>query len=203
MFTTLYANQFKEISKNQNATRSSKLITSIHAAIGDFIRENSNFDVITLPLSEYNFVSSLGTKKVDIAILDKTTKKLLGAIMFKGVRQEYNKNANNYYESMKGESSLFIEAGIPVFQIVFIPTRIKHKNSKGEIVFEEPTEKSFKNYENFINEKSSYWNLLKLSVYYFDIDYDNFIVNYSNKTVKNVEPTLEEGLMNFIGGLNG
>lgn len=203
MFTTLYANQFKEISKNPNATRSSKLITPIHAAIGDFIRENSNFDVITLPLSEYNFVSSLGTKKVDIAILDKTTKKLLGAVMFKGIRQEYNKNANNYYESMKGESSLFIEAGIPVFQIVFIPTHIKHKNSKGEIVFEEPTEKSFKNYENFINEKSSYWNLLKLSVYYFDIDYDNFIVNYSNKTVKNVEPILEEGLMNFIGGLNG
>ena len=147
MFTTLYANQFKEISKNPNATRSSKLITPIHAAIGDFIRENSNFDVITLPLSEYNFVSSLGTKKVDIAILDKTTKKLLGAVMFKGIRQEYNKNANNYYESMKGESSLFIEAGIPVFQIVFIPTYIKHKNSKGEMVFEEHTEKSFKKFD--------------------------------------------------------
>ena len=144
----------------------------------------------------------LGTKKVDVAIFDKEGKKLLGVIMFKGIRSEYNKNANNYYETMKGESSLFVEAGIPVFQVVFIPTKVKHKTTKG-MGFEEPTEKSFKNYENFINQKSSYWDLLKLSVYYFDIDYNNFIANYSNKVVKGVEPTLEEGLLHFIGGLNG
>ena len=74
MFTTLYANQFKEISKNPNATRSPKLIIPIHAAIGDFIRENSNFDVITLPLPEYNFASSLGTKKLILLFLIKQQK---------------------------------------------------------------------------------------------------------------------------------
>lgn len=202
MFTHLYAKQFEEIHHNPNATRSSKLIAPMHAAIANFVQNNSDYKVISLPLSEYEFVSELGTKKVDIAIFSKDKQKLLGVIMFKGIRSEYNKNANNYYETMKGESSLFIEAGIPVFQVVFIPTKIKHKTTKGQ-GFEEPTEKSCKNYENFINHKSSYWDLLKLSVYYFDVDYDNFTTTYSQKKIKGVEPTLEEGLLQFIGGLNG
>jgi hypothetical protein len=202
MFNYLYAKQFEEIHNNPNATRSSKLIAPMHEAIANFVKSNSNYKVIALPSSEYEFSSILGTKKVDVAVFDKEGKKLLGVIMFKGIRSEYNKNANNYYETMKGESSLFVEAGIPVFQVVFIPTKVKHKTAKG-MGFEEPTEKSFKNYENFINHKSSYWNLLKLSVYYFDIDYNNFIANYSDKIVKGVEPTLEEGLLRFIGGLDG
>ena len=202
MFNYLYAKQFEAIHNNPNATRSSKLIAPMHEAIANFIKSNSNYKVIALPSSEYEFSSMLGTKKVDVAIFDKEGKKLLGVIMFKGIRSEYNKNANNYYETMKGESSLFVEAGVPVFQVVFIPTKVKHKTTKG-MGFEEPTEKSFKNYENFINQKSSYWDLLKLSVYYFDVDYNNFIANYSNKIVKGVEPTLEEGLLHFIGGLNG
>ena len=202
MFDSIYAKQFEEISNNPNATRSSKLIAPMHLAIAEFVKKNSEYEAISLPFSEYEFVSELGTKKVDIAIFDKESQKLLGVIMFKGIRSEYNKNANNYYESMKGESSLFIESGIPVFQIVFIPTKIKHKTTKGS-TFEEPTDKSFKNYENFINHKSAYWNLLKLSVYYFNIDYNNFSAEYSEKKIKGIEPTLEEGLLTFIGGLNG
>ena len=71
--------------------------------------------------------------------------------MFKAIRSEYNKNANNYYENMKGESSLFIDNNIPVYQIIFIPTQVHHKNSKGQKAFETPTQKSYDNYYNFVN----------------------------------------------------
>lgn len=100
--------------------------------------------------------------------------------MFKGIRSEYNKNANNYYENMKGESSLFIENNIPVYQVIFIPTQIKHGDG-----FEVPTQQSYLNYYNFINYHSSYWNKLKLGVFYFDITYKDsrYMASYSNKTI--------------------
>ena len=201
MFSKLYANQFAEITKNPNATRSPYLIGPMHDAIAKFVENNSDFSTISFPKSEYEFITSQGTKKVDVAIFNKKNE-LVGAIMFKGIRSEYNKNANNYYEQMKGESSLFLEANIPVFQIVFIPTQIKHKDYKGRASFETPTEKSFNNYENFINGKSKYWEKLKLSVYYFDVDYTSFNASYSSKRISNVEETLEEGLINFIGGIS-
>ena len=90
--------------------------------------------------------------------------------MFKSIKSEYNKNANNYYENMKGESSLFIDNNISVYQIIFIPTAVRHKKSNGEKTFETPTENSYKNYCNFISNHSSYWNNLKLGVFYFDVD---------------------------------
>lgn len=198
-FCDLYANQFREVEENKNATRSSKLLEPIHSAIADFIREKTNkYQVISMPDSEYRFVSDLGDKKVDIAIVDKDNK-LKGAIMFKGIRSEYNKNANNYYENMKGESSLFIDNEIPVYQIIFIPTLVKHKKSNGEQSFEIPTEKSYNNYNNFIHNKSNYWSKLKLGVYYFDIEYENnYRVCYSQKRIEGVEKTLTEGLINFM-----
>ena len=85
--------------------------------------------------------------------------------MFKSIKSEYNKNANNYYKNMKGESSLFIDNNIPVYQIIFIPTTIKHKNSKGEDTFETPNENSYNQYCNFELYHSSYWNNLKLGVF--------------------------------------
>ena len=119
--------------------------------------------------------------------------------MFKGIRSEYNKNANNYYENMKGESSLFIDNNIPVYQIIFIPTRVRHKNSKGEKVFEIPTENSYNHYCNFYNSHTSYWKNLKMGIFYFDVEYDNnYQTRYSEKTVPNMEMTLTEGIINFM-----
>ena len=98
---------------------------------------------------------------------------------------------------MKGESSLFIDNNIPVYQIIFIPTHVHHKNNKGQKIFEIPTQKSYDNYYNFCLNHSNYWNKLKLGVYYFDFNYDTYEVSYSNKTIPNVESTLTEGLINF------
>ena len=202
IFCELYSNQFKEVEKNKNATRSSKLLIPIHSEIASIVKTNTNkYQVISMPESEYCFNSDIGSKKVDIAIID-DQKKLKGAIMFKGIRAEYNKNANNYYENMKGESSLFIDNNIPVYQIIFIPTQIKHKKSTGEQTFESPTSNSYNNYYHFINHKTNYWEKLKLGVYYFDIDYNNdYQTTYSKKRIEGVEKTLTQGLINFVKGV--
>ena len=119
--------------------------------------------------------------------------------MFKGIRSEYNKNANNYFEQSRGENCLFIESGIPVYQIIFIPTQVRHKDSKGNKVFEVPTKESYSNYCNYL--KKYVPNYVKYGVYYFDVDYENNTAKYSNKIVPNVEETVTEGINNFLEGL--
>lgn len=194
----LYVEQIKTADTIANSTRSNKILVPMHKAIADFITSNSNYHTQALPDPEYEVNFAYGSKKVDIAIFDKEGN-LKGVILFKGIRSEYNKNANNYYEQMKGESSLFIDNDIPVYQIILIPTKVHHKKSNGDRGFEVPTDKSFNNYNNFINNKPAYWNLLKLGVFYFDIDYTNYTIEYSkDKVINGMESTIEAGLLNFI-----
>ena len=192
-----FGEQLEQVRKNPALTRSNKILIPIHTTIANIACNKTKHKVICLPEKEFNFETQIGNKKVDIAIVDKNNQ-LKGAIMFKAVRSEYNKNANNYYENMKGESSLFIDNNIPIYQIIFIPTKIPHKNNKGEIIFEEPTEKSFLNYNNFITNHNKYWNGLKLGVYYFDVDYSSFDTQYSNKRILRIEENLTQGISNFM-----
>ena len=201
IFPQLFSNQIKTVDENANATRSNKILIPLHSAIADIISQHTDYKVISLPEKEFHFTSEIVSKNVDIAIVDSKTNTLKGAIMFKAIRSEYNKNANNYYENMKGESSLFIDNDIPVYQIIFIPTMVRHKKSNGEKTFEKPTDNSFNNYCNFISNHKSYWDKLKLGVFYFDINYDNYEINYSNKIVPGVEKNLTEGLINFMKGI--
>lgn len=202
IFPELFANQIREVEINPNATRSNKILFPLHSAIAKIVAQHTSYKVISLPEKEYCFKSEFGSKKVDIAIVDSKTNQLKGAIMFKAIRSEYNKNANNYYENMKGESSLFIDSGIPVYQIIFIPTSVRHKKSNGEKTFETPTENSYQNYCNFVNKRTSYWNNLKLGIFYFDVNYDyNYETFYSSKIVPGMEDTLTEGLVNFMRGV--
>ena len=196
IFPDLFAGQFRKI-ESGISTRSNKILLPSHSAIANIVAQHTEYKVISLPEKEYHFISKTGEKYVDIAIVDEKDN-LKGALMFKAVRSEYNKNANKYYEGMIGESSLFIENDVPVYQIIFIPTKVRHKG-KDKITFETPTEKSYKHYCNFIKLHSHYWDTLKLGIYYFDVDYENdYKTSYSNKVVPGVESTLTEGLINFI-----
>lgn len=197
-FQQLFADQFKAVAEKRYGpatTRSSKLLEPIHSKIAELV-EKEGFSTRSLSNSEYEFIGSYGSKKVDIAIFNGD--KFVGAINFKGIRSEYNKNANNYYENMKGESDLFINAGIPIMQIIFIPIKIHHKKSNGEVVFETPTQKSKDNYKNFLAYKSAYWDLLTFIPYYLEVNYDNFTAQYCEN---NISPCLTDAIMQFIGGL--
>lgn len=202
IFPNLFADQIREVEHNPNATRSNKILFPIHSSIAGIVAKHTDYAVMSLPGQEYHFESEFGSKNIDIAIVDKKTNSLKGAIMFKAIRSEYNKNANNYYENMKGESSLFIDNNIPIYEIIFIPTTVRHKKSNGEKDFENPTEQSYQNYCNFFNNHTPYWNTLKLGVFYFDVNYkNNYETIYSSKTVPGMESTLTEGLINFMKGV--
>lgn len=199
IFSELFGKQIHDTELKIVSTRSNKVLFPIHSNIANIARMYTKDEVISLPEKEFTFEGKYGTKNVDIAIVDSISKNLKGAIMFKGIRSEYNKNSNNFYENMKGESSLFIDSDIPIYQIIFIPTKVRHKDSKGIMTFETPSEKSYNNYCNFIANKPNYWEKLKLGVYYFDVEYTgDYVTHYADKTVPGVERTLTEGIKNFI-----
>ena len=181
----------------KNYTRSATSLLDIHSAIADYIKEHSSYTIQDMRTHEYVFTNSkgMGNKKVDIALLNNN--ELKGAILFKGVCKDYNKNANNYYENMKGESSLFIEDNIPVYQMMWLPSYLPNSGTTG---WEAPAANHIKNYDCFIINKSSYWDPLQIDIFFFDIDYqNNYQINYSNKLkLKNGNSTIEEGLDKFI-----
>lgn len=193
-YVKLFGEQFKEVKKNPNITRSSALLLPMHSAIAEQV-EQFGLETKSLKNKEYTYNGPYGNKKLDIGIFKNS--KLIAAIMFKGIRNEYNKNSNNYFENMRGESQLLIDGNIPVYQIILIPTQIKHKKANGEIVFETPTRDSIKNYSNYINSKYKP-SKLKVGVYYIDVDYKNYTAQYSSTTIPTVEKTLTEGINNFI-----
>ena len=194
IFEKLFADQIKIAETVENSTRSNTILFPIHGEIAKIVEANSSYKAISLPQKEYEYDGPIGTKKVDIAIL--SNNKLVGAIMFKGIRSEYNKNANNYKENMLGESLNFTMNNIPIYQVIFIPTKVRHKNSKREYVFETPTKKSYINYTNIV-DLCPLSDLLKLGVYYFDVDYNTYTAKYSSKKVNGVEDTLTQGIINF------
>ena len=198
-YLQLFADELKMVQKNPNATRSKKLLIPMHSTIANQV-ETYDFKTISLrDNKEFTFPGPYGNKDLDIAIFDKD--KFVGAIMYKGIRSEYNKNSNNYFENMRGESQLLIDANIPVYQIILIPTQCKKKKKTGEIVFETPTEQSTENYNLYIlngykPEK------LKLGVFYIDVDYENFTASYSTRRVEAIEETtMFEGIKNFCMSL--
>lgn len=189
-----FSKQIEDVTNHPTATRSSKLLMPMHSAIADQV-ESHGFTTRSLRNKEYKFEGPYGTKDLDVAIFKDN--KLVGAIMFKGIRSEYNKNSNNYFENMRGESQLLLDGGIPVYQIILIPTKVKHKDSKGIITFESPSDASYNNYVHYINDGYKP-EKLKLGVYYIDVDYDKFTANYSTKVVPGVETTMTEGIDNFM-----
>lgn len=196
-YLQLFGEQLQKVAINPNITRSSSLIKPMHTEIATQV-EFYGFQTRSLQNKEYTFIGPYGTKDLDIAIFKDG--KLIGAIMFKGIKSEYNKNANNYFENMRGENQLFVDGNLPVYQIILIPTKIKHKNSNKEIVFETPSKNHIINYDNYIN--SCYKpSKVKIGVYFLDIDYSTYETKYSDIKIHNIEDTIEEGIENFIKSL--
>lgn len=199
IYPNIFAQQFQFLQSNSNnlsaPTRSSKTILPFHSAIAQQIEQNSHYSTISLKDGkEYNYWGIYGSKKVDIAIMNGN--KMVGAILFKGIRSSYNKNANNLIENMRGESALFIDSGTPLYQIIFLPTQILLPSQKVEY----PNLNSIQHYRDFLSykETSSYWSRLKVGVYYVDISYENYTGRYSSIIMPFVEPALTEGINNFI-----
>ena len=99
IFPDLFANQLREVDANPNATRSNKILFPLHSAIAKIVSQHTHYNVMSLPEKEYHFVSDIGSKNVDIAVVDENNN-LKAAIMFKSIKSEYNKNANNMIEML-------------------------------------------------------------------------------------------------------
>lgn len=63
IFPDLFSDQLHETELNPFATRSNKILFSSHSAIADIVAQHTEYQVISLPRKEYNFISATGTKK--------------------------------------------------------------------------------------------------------------------------------------------
>lgn len=196
-FFPLWSDRLYKAHTIKNYTRSTSKLADIHGMLADYIKDHSSYDIQDMRTHEFEFINSkgMGSKKIDIALLKDG--ELKGAVLFKTVCKDYNKNANNYYECMKGEGSLFIEDNIPVYQMMWLPSYLPSSNGNG---WETPGKNHIDAYDGFIIGKSSYWDLLQVDVFIFDVDYqNNYQISYSNKfQLKNGNKTVEEGLKKFI-----
>lgn len=189
-FKELFLEQFSL--EEKYTTRSSKVVMPTHKAIGKQFEEKG-YKVEY----EYNFQGLYGEKKVDIAVFDKNNK-LVSVVLFKGIRSNYNKNAHNYFEGARGETTLFLDSipDLSVYHLVFIPTKIK-KNERGILKWEIPSEKHYQCYYDYIRLKCMP-KRMKMSIFYFDIDYDDYGIEYANKPMPGRADTVTEDIDNYI-----
>lgn len=189
-FKELFLEQFAL--EEEYTTRSPKVVMPTHKAIGEQFKEKG-YKVEY----EYNFQGLYGEKKVDIAVFDKNNK-LVSVVLFKGIRSNYNKNAHNYFEGARGETTLFLDSipDLSVYHLVFIPTKIK-KNERGILKWEIPSEKHYQCYYDYIRLKCVP-KRMKMSIFYFDIDYDNYGIEYANKPMPGRADTVTEDIGNYI-----
>ena len=189
-FKELFLEQFAL--EEEYTTRSSKVVMPTHEAIGkQFIEKGYKVEY------EYNFQGLYGEKKVDIAIFDKNNK-LVSVVLFKGIRSNYNKNAHNYFEGARGETTLFLDSipDLTVYHLVFIPTKIK-KNERGILKWEIPSEKHYQCYCDYIRLKCIP-KRMKMSIFYFDINYDDYGIEYADKPMPGRADTVTEDIDNYI-----
>ena len=189
-FKELFLEQFTL--EEEYTTRSSKVVMPTHEAIGKQFEEKG-YKVEY----EYNFQGLYGEKKVDIAVFDKNNK-LVSVVLFKGIRSNYNKNAHNYFEGARGETTLFLDSipDLSVYHLVFIPTKIK-KNERGILKWEIPSEKHYQCYYDYIRLKCVP-KRMKMSIFYFDINYDDYGIEYANKPMPGRADTVTEDIDNYI-----
>jgi hypothetical protein len=189
-FKELFLEQFAL--EEEYTTRSSKVVMPTHKAIGKQFEEKG-YKVEY----EYNFQGLYGEKKVDIAVFDKNNK-LVSVVLFKGIRSNYNKNAHNYFEGARGETTLFLDSipDLSVYHLVFIPTKIK-KNERGILKWEIPSEKHYQCYYDYIRLKCVP-KRMKMSIFYFDINYDDYGIEYANKPMPGRADTVTKDIDNYI-----
>lgn len=119
-----------------NGTRSSKKLYPFHSYIANSINEitENKFHIHSLGFEDSKEKAVKGMyykKNVDIAISN--DKKDLMACEIKVITASYGKNGKNYFENMLGANANLRRAGLPVAQIVIIPSYVPCYNSKGEL----------------------------------------------------------------------
>jgi hypothetical protein len=86
-------------------------------------------------------------KKVDISI--RKNGKIIGAVAVKFVMNNYLQNANNYFESMLGETANLRTANLPYFQMLIMFDRMPYFKKKGMLSkWEKITETHINKYIN-------------------------------------------------------
>jgi len=121
--------------------RSTKKIISLHGTIAEILHSKlkeaypeKNIDVISRGYGsdkEFAVPTLTGTKNCDITVLHDGEP--IAVIPVKFVCSNYSQNANNYIDSMMGETVNIRLGNIQVHHVVIIPAYVPHFNSQGTV----------------------------------------------------------------------
>lgn len=120
-------------STNEHGIRSSKRTDAVHATIVAYIEaKNPNLSGVV----EYKLPTELGCFDVDVAVFDKTTRKLIACVLFKGLTSSIAKNSKNYEhnkigEAVKAKSGMDVGARLVYLDVV--PVRCPTYKGDGTI----------------------------------------------------------------------
>ncbi|MBS2126414.1 hypothetical protein J8J04_01785 ['Fragaria x ananassa' phyllody phytoplasma] len=145
------------VSKNNN-NRSSHKVNNIHNTIAKHLEKllGSEYNIVTETISKTThnkkdkntkIKGRYNEKKVDIAIKRKHDNKIISGIGIKFPLSSFQKNKNNYFENMLGETANIRSNNIPYFQIMILLQQIPNFSSKkGPISFTIVDDKLMENY---------------------------------------------------------
>ena len=197
-FNSCLSNQFLMLDSNKNSTRSPMITLELHSYIKDLCQSylGIDYEVICQDSKEYKANGIFSLKNLDIAILKNNEP--VGAIEVKAIRQSYNKNANNYFENMIGETANLRLAGIKVCQVILLPD-IVWDSSKLEYQTNGDTQLlKYKKLMDLDITQSIRPN--KLLLWYVSVDYNTYEVyqsNYNTINDKNLKLFLQN-MYNYI-----
>ena len=177
---TAFSNQFSMVAKNPNATRSTAITLELHSEIHSIVEAlvGSGYQVFSQKNKEASVQGAFLSKKADIAIFKNG--KAVGVIEVKAIRSSYKKNATNYFYNMLGETANLQTAGIPVCQVILIPSIVKTVNAgvaSQEVIGDSQLEK----YRTLENSENNFSKPKRMIVSVVDVDYDseNFECKFS------------------------
>ncbi len=134
---TSIENSFKFVISGENKNRSANKVDIIHGTIAKHLQEflGDKYIVKTKFTTgkEEMIIGRYNKKRVDILVENKFNNKQVAGLGFKFILSSFQKNSNNYFENMLGETSNIRSNNIPYFQIMVLLENIPNFINNGNI----------------------------------------------------------------------
>lgn len=128
---------FEFVLSGKNKNRSAKKVEIIHKNIAEhlqfFLGEEYIVKTKLTTGKEEKIIGRYSTKKVNILIERKVDNKQIAGMGLKFILSSFQKNSNNYFENMLGETANIRSNNIQYFQLIILLENIPNFNGNGNI----------------------------------------------------------------------
>jgi hypothetical protein len=128
---------FKFVLSGKNKNRSANKVDIIHGIIANHLQTFLGEDYIVKTKfttgKEEIIIGRYNDKRVDILVERKADNKQIAGLGLKFILSSFQKNSNNYFENMLGETANIRSNNIPYFQVIILLENIPNFSGDGTI----------------------------------------------------------------------